>query len=161
MCRLENENSIGVIPASLLFLTLFGLIFGVGAGGSAALAAEVLDCGSLVQWWTVISALISTTLAVSYWCIARYGLRFHELDPHVDPLWCHAAVGNISWRSLPRTYRDAQRPRLRALNSGLRVILATPEDEDTRRTVATLTEYLKNLSITVLPDAEQDDLPPR
>ncbi|MFC5805612.1 hypothetical protein [Streptomyces formicae] len=149
----DSEDGVGVAVTATCFTLAGSLAFGVGGAGVAVLAVEASGRSWLPQFWLGFDAVLLLCLVASYRLVGRYGLRFYDTAAGVNPLWRLAAVGNCAWRCLPRAQREAQVPRLRALNAAARVLLTDPEDDRTRKALATHAEVLRKVSTSVLQDS--------
>ncbi|MEV0281477.1 hypothetical protein AB0I22_34545 [Streptomyces sp. NPDC050610] len=156
--RMDSENGIGLIPAVAFFVTVAAILFGAGGAGAAFLVDAALGRHSLSRCWAAFDAAAAAALAVSYWLVGRYGLRFYDADPASNDLWRLATVANTAWRSLPRAHRTAQKPRLRAANTAARILLADPGDARTRQTLSVHADALRQLSVTVLTDVRRGQI---
>ncbi|MEU9096704.1 hypothetical protein [Streptomyces sp. NPDC048361] len=156
LTRLESDNCIGLLPAVLLFTMAALTLFGAGGAGLAWLADALTGHRRLPYLWLAFDALAGTSLALSYWLVSRHALRFYEVEPSVSPTWRLVTIANTAWRCLPAYHRDAQKPRLRAINTAARLLLTDPDDSHTRRVLTEHADALRHLATTVLHETQQD-----
>lgn len=149
----DSEERVGFAAAAVCFTLAGSLVFGVGGAGVAALAVQVSGRSWLTQFWLGFDTVLVLCLVASYRLVGRYGLRFYGAAVGVSPLWRLVAMGNCAWRCLPRAQREAQEPRLRALNAAARVLLTDPGDDRTRKALVTHAEVLRKVSTSVLQDS--------
>ncbi|WP_328390590.1 hypothetical protein OHS81_36695 [Streptomyces sp. NBC_00400] len=154
MARLDSDNGIGALPATLLLLLAGVLLFGAGGAGAALVAQAACGRPPLLQLWLAFDTVTALVLAASYWLVSRYGLRFYDTEPAENEIWRLVTVANTAWRALPRSHRRIHQPRLRAANTAARLLLTDLSDTRTRQVLAAHTELLRHLSITVLPDTQ-------
>ncbi|MFG2720754.1 hypothetical protein ACGFW5_21010 [Streptomyces sp. NPDC048416] len=140
----------------MLLFTLAALtLFGAGGAGLAWLADELTGHRRLPYLWLVFDALAGVSLALSYWLVSRHALRFYEVEPSSSPTWRHVTIANTAWRCLPACHRDAQKPRLRAINTAARLLLTDPDDSHTHRVLTEHADALRQLATTVLHETQQ------
>ncbi|MFE9369631.1 hypothetical protein ACFYM2_07640 [Streptomyces sp. NPDC006711] len=156
LTRLESDNCIGLFPAVLLFTLAALSLFGAGGAALAWLTDELTGHRRLPYLWLVFDALAAASLAVSYWLVSRYALRFYEAEPSSSPTWRLVTIANTAWRCLPAHHRDAQKPRLRAINTAARLLLTDPDDSHTHRVLTEHADALRHLATTVLHETQQD-----
>ncbi|MFH9421858.1 hypothetical protein [Streptomyces sp. NPDC017529] len=159
LLRVDSENGIGIVPACAFFGVIASVLFGAGGAGVALLVDVVIDRDQLARVWMGFDLAMAVALSVSYWLVGRYGLRFYDTDPATNDLWRLITVANTAWRSLPRAHRTAQKPRLRAVNTAARILLADPEDTRTHQMLHAHADVLRHLATTVLADTQQTQPP--
>ncbi|MFD7667364.1 hypothetical protein [Streptomyces sp. NPDC059788] len=159
LLRVDSENGIGIVPAVAFFGVLASVLFGAGGAGVALLVDVATDRDHLARAWVAFDLVAAVALSVSYWLVGRYGLRFYDTDPATNDLWRLITVANTAWRSLPRSHRTAQRPRLRAVNTAARILLADPADTRTHQMLHAHADVLRHLATTVLADSRPDQPP--
>ncbi|WP_030018150.1 hypothetical protein [Streptomyces monomycini] len=159
LLRVDSENGIGIVPAVAFFGVLASVLFGAGGAGVALLVDMAVDRGHMARAWVTFDLLVVVTLSLSYWLVGRYGLRFYDIDPATNDLWRLITVANTAWRSLPRAHRTAQKPRLRAVNTAARILLADPGDTRTHQMLHAHADVLRHLATTVLADTQQAQPP--
>ncbi|MEU3499748.1 hypothetical protein ABZ726_02895 [Streptomyces hundungensis] len=156
LTRLESDNCIGLLPAVLLFTLAALTLFGAGGAGLAWLTDELTGYRRLPYLWLVFDVLVGASMALSYWLVSRHALRFYEREPSSSPTWRHVTVANTAWRCLPAYHREAQKPRLRAINTAARLLLTDPDDSHTHRVLTEHADALRHLATTVLHETHQE-----
>ncbi|OKH98070.1 hypothetical protein A6A06_27960 [Streptomyces sp. CB02923] len=159
LLRVDSENGIGIVPAVAFFGVLASVLFGAGGAGVALLVDVAMDRDHMARAWVAFDLVMAVALSFSYWLVGRYGLRFYDTDPATNDLWRLITVANTAWRSLPRAHRTAQRPRLRAVNTAARILLADPADTRTHQMLHAHADVLRHLATTVLADTQQEQPP--
>ncbi|MEU1335575.1 hypothetical protein [Streptomyces sp. NPDC005865] len=156
LTRLESDNCIGLFPAVFLFTLAALTLFGAGGAGLAWLTDELTGHRRLPYLWLAFDAVAGASLALSYWLVSRYALRFYEAEPSSSPTWRLVTIANTAWRCLPAYYRDTQKPRLRAVNTAARLLLTDPDDSHTHSILTEHADALRHLATTVLHEAQQE-----
>ncbi|MFK8909888.1 hypothetical protein [Streptomyces sp. YS-3] len=156
LTRLESDNCIGLFPAVLLFTLAALAVFGAGGAGLAWLADELTGHRRLAYLWLAFDAFTGASVALSYWLVSRHALRFYEAEPTSSPTWRLVTIANTAWRCLPACQRDAQKPRLRAINTAARLLLTDPDDSHTHRVLTEHADALRRLATTVLHETQQE-----
>ncbi|MEU8959602.1 hypothetical protein AB0C93_35550 [Streptomyces sp. NPDC048518] len=156
LTRLESDNCIGLFPAVLLFVLAALTLFGAGGASLAWLTDELTGHRRLPYLWLAFDAVAGASLALSYWLVSRYALRFYEAEPSSSPTWRLVTIANTAWRCLPAHYRDTQKPRLRAVNTAARLLLTDPDDSHTHSILTEHADALRHLATTVLHEAQHE-----
>ncbi|KOT94390.1 hypothetical protein ACH4GK_40055 [Streptomyces rimosus] len=155
LLRVDSENGIGIVPAVAFFGVLATVLFGAGGAAVALLVGAAVERDHMARTWLTFDLVAAVALSLSYWLVGRYGLRFYDTDPATNDLWRSITVANTAWRSLPRAHRAAQKPRLRAVNTAARILLADPADTRTHQMLHAHADVLRHLATTVLADPRQ------
>ncbi|MGW7304007.1 hypothetical protein ACWGI1_00325 [Streptomyces sp. NPDC054835] len=135
-------------PEILLLIATFAvfLIAVIGGGSVGELAVLFLGKGARLPVWVISDLALATCVTVSYYLVARHGLRFPDSQRHHMTL---AKAGNVAFTCLPEPRRSETAERLHVMNAASRLLLIDPDDQDARTVLEEESRHLQHQTLTL------------